>query len=78
VAKTPYQDLVIERAVKDEVTGIAVATPEDLVVLKLLAMRSQDQRDIALMLDTLALDLDYIQHWAAEWDVLPAWRTFRP
>ena len=80
IAKTEYQMLVIERARPSESSGFSVATPEDLVVLKLLAMRSQDQRDIALMVDLLGerLDWPYIEHWAEVWDVVPALRVFRP
>jgi hypothetical protein len=49
-------------------------------VLKLLAMRSQDQRDIALLVDLLgdSLDWPYIEHWAAVWDVVANLRVFRP
>ncbi len=80
VAKTDYQMLVLDRARQSETSAFNVATPEDLVVLKLLAMRSQDQRDIALMVDLLGsrLDWEYIEHWAQVWDVLPALRVFRP
>lgn len=78
-AKTDYQDLIIERAVVDSEYGISVATPEDLIVLKLLAMRSQDQRDIAVMLEGLdEFDWPYIEHWAEVWDVTTNLRVFRP
>lgn len=78
-AKTEYQDLIIERAVVDSEYGISVATPEDLIVLKLLAMRSQDQRDIAVMLEGLdEFDWPYIEHWAEVWDVTTNLRVFRP
>jgi Nucleotidyltransferase of unknown function (DUF6036) len=79
-AKTEYQDLIIERAVVDSRYGISVASPEDLIVLKLLAMRSQDQRDIAILLEGLMDELDwaYIEHWAAVWDVTDKLRVFRP
>ncbi|MFN0094453.1 MAG: hypothetical protein ACKVVT_06705 [Dehalococcoidia bacterium] len=80
VAKTDYQIGIIERAIPVGDTGLSVATREDLVVLKLLAMRSQDQRDIALMVDLRGneLDWEYIEHWAAIWEVVPALRVFRP
>jgi hypothetical protein len=80
VAKTDYQMLVLDRAKPSEASGFNVATPEDLVVLKLLAMRSQDQRDIALLVDLLGdtLDWAYIEHWAAVWDVTDKLRVFRP
>lgn len=80
VAKTDYQLLVLERAVPSETSGFFVATPEDLIVLKLLAMRSQDQRDVALLVDLLGegLDWPYIEHWAEVWDVTTNLRVFRP
>ena len=80
VAKTEYQSLLIDRAVSGEVSGLSVATPEDLIVLKLLAMRSQDQRDIALLVDLRGdtLDWAYIEHWAEVWDVVKELRIFRP
>ena len=79
-AKTQYQELVIRRAVTDARYGISVATPEDLIVLKLLAMRSQDQRDIAVLLEGLSEELDwpYIELWANQWDVTDKLRIFRP
>ncbi len=78
-AKTEYQVLVMQRAAVDARYGISVATPEDLIVLKLLAMRSQDQRDIAVLVEGLRNELDwaYIEHWAQVWDVVPALRVFR-
>ncbi len=80
VAKTDYQSLVIDRAVPGELSGLNVATPEDLIILKLLAMRHQDQRDIALLIDLRGETLDwaYIEHWAEVWDVTEALRVFRP
>jgi hypothetical protein len=80
VAKTEYQSILIDRAVSGEVSGLSVATPEDLIVLKLLAMRSQDQRDIALLVDLRGdtLDWAYIEHWAEAWDVVKELRIFRP
>ncbi|MFN0146169.1 MAG: hypothetical protein ACKVT1_06645 [Dehalococcoidia bacterium] len=80
VAKTDYQMVVLDRAARSETSGFSVATPEDLIVLKLLAMRSQDQRDIALLIDLLGerLDWPYIEHWAAIWDVSDKLRIFRP
>jgi len=80
VAKTDYQMLILDRALHTESSGFDVATPEDLIVLKLLAMRSQDQRDIALLVDVLGdrLDWPYIERWAQEWDVTRNLRVFRP
>lgn len=79
-AKTEYQDLIIARAVADERYGISVASPEDIVVLKLLAMRGKDQRDIHVLIEARedTLDWEYIEHWARTWDVVKELRIFRP
>jgi hypothetical protein len=79
VAKTDYQWLVIERAHTAGELGLDVATPEDLIILKLLAMRGQDQRDIALLIDALAdrLDWAYIEAWAETWVVSDRLELFR-
>ena len=79
-AKTEFQDLIISRAVTDERYGISVASPEDIIVLKLLAMRGKDQRDIHVLLEARGdtLDWPYIEHWAEVWDVVKELRIFRP
>ena len=42
-AKTEYQDLILDRARPlPEGLGLPVASIEDLIVMKLLVMRSQD------------------------------------
>lgn len=69
VSKTPFQDGVILRAVPDSVSGLAVATPEDLIVLKLIAWRGKDQKDLAALLELEQLDWAYIEHWAKTWEV---------
>ncbi|MHB8262955.1 MAG: hypothetical protein ACYDGY_04295 [Acidimicrobiales bacterium] len=52
------------------------ASPEDIIVYKLMAWRSQDQDDIAEILATQTeLDHGYIEHWAETWDVLDNWHT---
>lgn len=69
-AKTPYQDLVIERAVKREPEQpLPVATPEDLIVLKLIAHRPIDQSDVMRLAELPDLDWEYIAHWSAIWGV---------
>lgn len=70
VSQTPYQDEALHRAVDH------VITAEDVIVHKLIAWRSRDKDDIASILANPAVSLDeaYIDHWAAEWDVLDQWR----
>lgn len=69
-AKTEYQNLVIERAVKIEPSQpFAVATREDLIVLKLIANRPVDQQDVLRLGRFAGLDWDYVAEWAAIWSV---------
>ncbi len=70
VAKTEFQELVIERAIRAESGGLPVATPEDLIVLKLVAGRPRDRVDNYRLARDNAVDWAYIQRWAAEWDVM--------
>lgn len=68
-AKTDYQDLVIERAVGSLKSGVRVATPEDVVILKLIAGRSQDQKDLIDIVRSAELEWPYVEHWAEVWQV---------
>jgi len=69
VAKTSFQEGLIVRASK-EGPGLAVATAEDLIVLKLIANRPKDLADLAGLVELSGLDWGYIEDWAREWDVL--------
>ena len=69
VAKTHLQSRVIERAVRRD-GSIPVATPEDLLVLKLIANRPKDQADISGLVALSAMDWPYVQQAAEEWGVL--------
>lgn len=71
MAKTAFETEVIRRAVPVEISGVAVpvATPEDLIVYKLIADRPRDRDDIGAIRRTQAragreLDRDYIERWA--------------
>ncbi len=77
VSKTEFQDGIIRRAQKDPLYGLSVATAEDLLLLKLLAMRGKDQRDIAQLIDDRSLDGDYIEHWLDVLEVRDRWREFK-
>jgi hypothetical protein len=46
-----------------------VATPEDLIVLKLIADRPKDRQDLLGLVALPDLDWAYVARWAAEWDV---------
>jgi hypothetical protein len=67
-AKTAFQHELIRRA-RSLGAGLRVATPEDLVVLKLIADRPKDQVDLASLSMLPNLDWTYIEHWAKAWGV---------
>lgn len=68
-AKTEYQEIVIARAVGGGPEDLPVATPEDLIVLKLIANRSIDLRDIFTIAQAQPIDWEYVAHWANVWDL---------
>ena len=69
VSKTAFQAEVVRRAAPDE-EGTRIATPEDLLVLKLIANRSKDQGDLHGLVTLPDLDWSYVEHWCREWGVL--------
>jgi Nucleotidyltransferase of unknown function (DUF6036) len=69
-AKTPYQQLLLERALPmPGAEPLRVATREDMVVLKLIAFRDKDRDDLRELSRVGGLDWAYIEHWADEWQV---------
>lgn len=75
LAKTSFQSEVIRRAGgKDRPR---VATPEDLIVLKLIANRPKDQADLLSLCALPGLDWNHVERWAAEWDVLAVLQRIR-
>lgn len=75
-AKTAFQQEVIQRAVTEH--GARVATPEDLIVMKLIADRPKDAIDLAGLVRLPSLDWAYVEHWAAEWGVADRLARVRP
>ncbi len=67
-SKTTYQQEVIRRARLEG--GVHVASPEDLIVMKLIADRPKDQIDLQGLIQLPGLDWAYIEHWSGEWGVL--------
>jgi len=67
-AKTALQHEVVRRA-RASSEGIRVATPEDLIVLKLIADRPKDRQDLLGLVALPDLDWEHVERWAAEWDV---------
>jgi hypothetical protein len=76
IAKTEFEKEVLARRIKIDFLGTAVwvATPEDLVIYKLIAGRPRDLTDIAEILSAQrasgrTLDWARLEHWAGEWGV---------
>lgn len=68
VARTPYQELALDRAVGN------VLTAEDVIIHKLLAWRARDRDDIdSILLSGTELDEGYIRAVAREWEVEERW-----
>lgn len=75
-AKTRLQDEVIRRAQQDA-RGLRVATPEDLIVLKMIANRPKDRIDLVGLCALPDLDWPYIEQCAAEWELGERLAEFR-
>ena len=76
MAKTPFEGEVIARAERIDVGPVAtpVATPEDLVVYKLLADRPRDREDIRAILRTQSrtarsFDWAHVERWVSFWQI---------
>lgn len=68
--RTDYERLVLTRAETiDDSLPFAVATPEDLVVMKLVGWRYNDRRDLPKLLSLDGLDRSYIEMWTSTWQV---------
>lgn len=72
VANSDYQKEVIRRKRTFSFFGhsLYVASPEDLIILKLIADRSQDRTDIELLFKNISdLNQAYIRQWCKVWEV---------
>jgi predicted nucleotidyltransferase len=76
VAKTDFESEVLRRAEPIAIgsTEVPVASPEDLIVYKLLADRSRDREDIRAITRTLdragrRLDWEYVERWSRFWGI---------
>ena len=71
LAEIPYQDWVVQRAISVKVFDVQVpiCTPEDLIILKLIAYRRQDLLDIEKVLEKNLhrLDKEYLREWFEFW-----------
>ena len=68
-AKTEFQEAIVTRAAIAPGLGTKIATPEDLLVLKLIAARSKDNDDAIRLGKIPDLDWDYVALRADEWQV---------
>ena len=67
IAKMEYQEEVIRRS--QSVDSLRIATPEDLIVMKLIADRPKDQIDLQGLVQLPDIDWPYIEKWASEWEI---------
>lgn len=66
-AKTAFQLELIQRARSIRPGSLRVATPEDLIILKLIADRPKDQVDLLGLVALPDLEWAYIERWANVW-----------
>jgi len=72
VANTDFQKELVRRAQSRIIEGkkIPIASPEDLVVLKLIADRPIDRADIGDILNRFQkIDWAYIEKWCKVWEI---------
>jgi hypothetical protein len=76
VAKTEFEREALSRGVEVELGGVLapVATPEDLMVYKLIADRPRDREDLRAVFRTQSragrtFDWSYVEKWARYWEL---------
>lgn len=84
VASTPFEDSVLSRRRRVRMAGadVWVASPEDLLVYKLVAGRPRDLVDVEDVATTqklagATLDWDYVNYWTEAFGVADRARTLR-
>ena len=76
LAESRFQASLLARRMRLEVDDVLawVASPEDLILLKLVAARPRDIGDVMdICLAQGQLDEPYLRHWAKELHVLSRW-----
>jgi hypothetical protein len=69
-AKTSFQEAAVRRgAIIGPDQRLPVATPEDLIIMKLIASRRKDLGDLLGLFTLHGLDWQYIERWAEAWEV---------
>jgi hypothetical protein len=72
-ARTAFERTLLERARRFDGLPFPVASPEDLIVSKLLSDRQRDQRDVLELWAIDGLDVAYIRQWVVTWRLGEAW-----
>lgn len=75
-ALTEYQQVLLSRAIEVQLLDhkIKIASPEDIIISKLIAHREQDMVDIKNLVDSADnLDNAYIEKWVKTWEVQKFW-----
>jgi hypothetical protein len=69
-ASTDFEESAISRGVilRSDLP-VPCATPEDLIVFKLIANRHRDQADLIELVQLPGIDWDYVRKWTAEWEL---------
>ena len=67
---TPYEQEALKRAREVTVEGYPVrfASPEDVIIHKVLAGRPRDLEDVRSILRKQTLDIDYIRNWLRQFE----------
>lgn len=81
IAGTDYQQEALRRAHEEPIGSgerVFVLSPEDVIIHKLIAGRTQDLADIeAILAAETPLDEPYVERWAEFWEVCDRWRNLR-
>jgi hypothetical protein len=80
VSLTEFQSSLISRSIKISFLGskLKIASPEDIVISKLLAWRSQDRVDLEKIVKGVSdLDFSYIEKWAKVWEIEDRWKEIK-
>jgi predicted nucleotidyltransferase len=77
IAGTDYQQEALRRARQEPIdphTTGRVLTPEDVILHKLIAGRTQDIADVEAILEAgVELDRAYLEHWLRFWEIEETW-----
>ncbi len=76
IAGTPFEENAIERAASLTIDEheLAIVTPEDLIVYKLIAGRARDFEAVAAIINTIAeLDSGYVTGWLEQFGLSDRW-----